>query len=146
SGWDTEAARAYQSILRNDLVDEVVLVPESRAALLHALEIGLIRRSEVEKTVLVIDVGSLTTDFTVVADLEARPIERGRQLGAWLIDQSVLRWIVDHSPDREALVAAFAADPSHRTRCEIASREAKVRFFDPSFERAPNPRPVFVLE
>lgn len=146
SGWDAGAAAAYRALLRNDVVDEVVLVPESRAALLHALEIGLIRRSEVEKTVLVIDVGSLTTDFTVVADLQARPIERGRQLGAGLIDQSVMRWVLDHSSDREALVAAFAVDPSHRTRCEIACREAKVRFFDPSFERAPSPRPIFVLE
>jgi len=146
SGWSAESAAAYRDLLRNDVVDEVTLVPESRAALLHALEIGLIRRSEVERTVLVVDVGSLTTDFTVVADLHARPSERGQQLGAGLIDLSILRWVLDHSPDREAILAAFEADQSHRTRCEIASREAKVRFFDPSFERAPNPRPIFLLE
>jgi hypothetical protein len=110
------------------------------------LEVGLIRRSEVERTVLVIDVGSLTTDFTVVADLHARPSERGHQLGAGLIDRTILRWILDHSPDRAAILAAFEIDPSHRARCEIACREAKVRFFDPSFERSPNPRPIFVLE
>ena len=57
-----------------------------------------------------------------------------------------MRWVLDHSPDREAILAAFEVDPSHRTRCEIACREAKVRFFDPSFERSPNPRPIFVLE
>ena len=146
SGWDADAAAAYSALLRNDVVDEVVLVPESRAALLHALEIGLIRRTEVERTVLVIDIGSLTTDFTIVADLQARPVERGQQLGAGRIDQSVLQWVLDHSPDRDALLAAFHADPSHRTRCEIACREAKVRFFDPSFERASSPRPIFVLE
>jgi hypothetical protein len=146
SGWSAEAAAAYRELLRNDVVSEVTLVPESRAALLHALEVGLIRRSEVERTVLVIDIGSLTTDFTVVADLQARPSERGHELGAGLIDRSVLRWVLDHSPDREAILAAFEIDPSHRTRCEIACREAKVRFFDPSFERAPNPRPIFVLE
>ncbi len=146
SGWDAEAATAYRTLLRNDVVRDLVLVPESRAALLHAVEIGLIRRAEIEKTVLVIDVGSLTTDFTVVADLHARPSERGHELGAGLIDKSVLRWILDRSPDRDALLAAFAHDPSHRTRCEIACREAKVRFFDPSFERSPNPRPIFVLE
>jgi hypothetical protein len=146
SGWNAAAAAAYRDLLRNDIVDDVVLVPESRAALLHALEIGLIRRTEVEKTVLVIDIGSLTTDFTVVADLRARPVERGHQLGAGLIDKSVLRWVLDHSPDREALLAAFDVEPSHRTRCEIACREAKVRFFDPSFQRAPSPRPIFMLE
>jgi molecular chaperone DnaK (HSP70) len=146
SGWSAEAAAAYRDLLRNDVVAEVTLVPESRAALLHALEVGLIRRSEVERTVLVIDVGSLTTDFTVVADLQARPSERGHELGAGLIDRSTLRWVLDHSPDRAAILAAFEVDPSHRARCEIACREAKVRFFDPSFERAPNPRPIFVLE
>lgn len=146
SGWDAEASAAYRELLRNDVVRDVVLVPESRAALLHAVEIGLIRRPEIEKTVLVIDVGSLTTDFTVVADLHSRPSERGHALGAGLIDTGVLRWILDHSPDRAAILAAFEHDPSHRTRCEIACREAKVRFFDPSFERSPNPRPIFVLE
>ena len=146
SGWSAEAAVAYRDLLRNDIVPDVTLVPESRAALLHALEVGLIRRSEVERTVLVIDIGSLTTDFTVVADLQARPSERGHQLGAGLIDRSILRWVLDHSSDREAILEAFEIDPSHRTRCEIACREAKVRFFDPSFERSPNPRPIFVLE
>jgi hypothetical protein len=146
SGWTASAAADYRALLHNDIVDDLVLVPESRAALLHALETGLIRRAEVAKTVLVIDIGSLTTDFTVVADLQARPVERGRQLGAGLIDRSTLRWILDRSPDREAILAAFEIDPSHRTRCEIACREAKVRFFDPSFERAPSPRPIFVLE
>jgi len=146
SGWSADVAVAYADLLRNDIVSDLVLVPESRAALLHALEIGLIRRAEVEKTLLVVDIGSLTTDFTVVADLHNRPSERGHRLGAGLIDKSVLRWVLDHSPDREALLAAFAIDPSHRTRCEIACREAKVRFFDPSFERSPNPRPIFVLE
>jgi hypothetical protein len=146
SGWSAEAATAYRDLLRNDVVPDLTLVPESRAALLHALEVGLIRRSEVERTVLVIDIGSLTTDFTIVADLQARPSERGHQLGAGLIDRSILHWVLDHSPDREAILAAFEIDPSHRTRCEIACREAKVRFFDPSFERSPNPRPVFVLE
>src|SRR5215213_110375 len=146
SGWSAEAAAAYRELLRNDVVPDVTLVPESRAALLHALEVGLIRRSEVEQTVLVIDIGSLTTDFTIVADLQARPSERGHQLGAGLIDRSILHWVLDHSPDREAILAAFEIDPSHRTRCEIACREAKVRFFDPSFERSPSPRPIFVLE
>jgi hypothetical protein len=146
SGWSAEAASAYRDLLRNDVVPEVALVPESRAALLHALEVGLIRRSEVERTVLVIDVGSLTTDFTIVADLQSRPSERGHELGAGLIDRSILRWVLDHSPERDAILAAFEVDPSHRTRCEIACREAKVRFFDPSFARAPNPRPIFVLE
>lgn len=146
SGWSTEASAAYRDLLRNDVVHEVTLVPESRAALLHALEAGLIRRSEIERTVLVIDVGSLTTDFTAVADLQARPSERGRELGAGLIDRSIMRWVLDHSPDREAILAAFEIDPSHRTRCEIACREAKVRFFDPSFERSPNPRPIYLLE
>jgi hypothetical protein len=146
SGWSADAVAAYRDLLRNDIVPDVTLVPESRAALLHALEVGLIRRSEVDRTVLVIDIGSLTTDFTVTADLQARPSERGHQLGAGLIDKSILRWVLDHSPDREAIQSAFAIDPSHRTRCEIACREAKVRFFDPSFERSPNPRPIFVLE
>jgi hypothetical protein len=146
SGWSAEAAGAYRDLLRNDIVPDVTLVPESRAALLHAREVGLIRRSEGERTVLVIDIGSLTTDFTVVADLQARPSERGHQLGAGLIDRSILDWILAHSPDREAILAAFEVDPSHRTRCLIACREAKVRFFDPSFERSPNPRPIFVLE
>jgi hypothetical protein len=146
SGWTAEASATYRDLLRNDIVRDVVLVPESRAALIHAVEIGLIRRHEVEKTVLVIDVGSLTTDFTVVTDLHTRPSERGHELGAGLIDRSVLRWILDHSADRAPILAAFEHDPSHRTRCEIACREAKVRFFDPSFERSPNPRPIFVLE
>src|SRR4029078_12427023 len=82
SGWSAEAATAYRDLLRNDIVPAVTLVPEARAALLHAFEVGLIRRSEVERTVLVIDIGSLTTDFTVVADLQARPSERGRARGA----------------------------------------------------------------
>jgi hypothetical protein len=146
SGWSPEASAAYRELLRNDIVGEVVLVPESRAALLHALEIGLIRRAEIEKTVLVIDIGSLTTDFTIVSNLVTRPTEQGRTLGAGLIDTAILRWVLDRSPDRAAILAAFEHDPSHRTRCEIACREAKVRFFDPSFQESPNPRPIYVLE
>ena len=40
SGWSADAVAAYRDVLRNDVVREIVPVPESRAALLHAVEIG----------------------------------------------------------------------------------------------------------
>ncbi|NEQ78194.1 MAG: hypothetical protein F6K23_37510 [Okeania sp. SIO2C9] len=81
SGWQTAEKNAYQQMMTEAGLKNVSIVQESRAALMHAKEAGTIKPSELAKSVLVIDIGSSTTDFTWVIDKNDNPIDSGLNLG-----------------------------------------------------------------
>lgn len=91
AGWDRRSVKAYLRQLRAMDVP-VRLVAESQSALVHVRD----RRAEREgdgglDRVLVVDVGSSTTDFTVVEDLRPRNLPVGAELGCREIDAAVAR-------------------------------------------------------
>lgn len=107
SGWGDTIRRKYETIFRQ-IVDDVIdvrVVPESRAALLEAKEKGLLGAVENrDAAVLIIDIGSSTTDYTYVRNLRALPFDSGSlQLGASKIDYALARDLVSKAARSGAL-------------------------------------------
>ncbi len=154
SGWWIEEIQTYQKIL-SETVPNSTVVKESRAALMHAKESGIFTIQELEKSVLVIDIGSSTTDFTLVKGMSDTPIDFGRDLGASLIEKEILKKTLEihrqyrqknediiklgkHLNDEEIwtleeiekLETIFKQSPIYRNRCELRCRKAKEEYFN----------------
>jgi len=143
SGWDLATCVAYEDLLREVVgrlhpTHEVLVVPESRAAMLASREQVRAARAGSGPlpadlgSALIIDMGSLTTDYTYVADLrEAIRDKDIGQLGAGLIDKLLLRRTIgQHEPERDrALIQRVMDDNYQQMRLEFACRQAKERYF-----------------
>ena len=114
SGWSRATCEAYEELLRRVVTGlhpdhEVEVVPESRAAMLYAQSQRRTRRGGIRVrlpdlgSVLVIDMGSLTTDYTYVANLGESPLDHGSaRLGAALIDQQLMLRTIEGHPGQRA--------------------------------------------
>jgi hypothetical protein len=151
SGWDSGVRDGYARLLRTAGLDRpgvtIEVVPESRAALLYARDSGEVpvEANQLSGTVLIIDIGSSTTDFTVVTGRHLRPpVDSGTRLGANLIDKLILRWAIDHSEHRELIEKLIEEDPYERLRLELFCRRAKEQYFraDPQRWREDPDRPI----
>ncbi|ERN41036.1 hypothetical protein KR51_00022930 [Rubidibacter lacunae KORDI 51-2] len=129
SGWQAEAVRDYQMMMIEAMLKNVTIVRESRAALMHAKEIKKIRPSELTKSVLVIDIGSSTTDFTWVINENDNPIDYGKNLGASLIDKAIFERTLNAHAQRAELEVIFKQYPVYLRRCEFACRINKEVYF-----------------
>ncbi len=129
SGWNDEEIRAYEQLLSAYTLPNVTVVKESRAALMHAKESKLFVINQLNKSVLVIDIGSSTTDFTLVKGMEEHPKDFGYDLGASLIDKAILAWTLTNHEDRQQLEELFEQQPAYRYRCELRCRKAKEEYF-----------------
>jgi len=140
SGWSRATCEAYEELLRRVVTGlhpdhEVEVVPESRAAMLYAQSQRRTRRGGIRVrlpdlgSVLVIDMGSLTTDYTYVANLGESPLDHGSaRLGAALIDQQLMLRTIEGHRDSELLKRAIRDEYQH-ARLEFACRQAKERYF-----------------
>ena len=120
----------YETTLSRAGIPRLTVVKESRAALLNVIESGGITKEELRANVLIIDLGSSTTDLTLVTGGTAdAPMDFGLDLGAALIDKQILeRTILAHAqPD--AVRSALAGDPKARERCEFLCRRVKEEYF-----------------
>ena len=139
SGWTLEERKLYQQIMLDAGLTSVFIVSESRAALMHAKEMNKITATDLTKSILIIDVGSSTTDFTWLTDENDHPLDFGNNLGASLIDQAIFQRTLDAHPQKEELSKIFAEYPSWQHRCEFACRLTKEEYFrDPTFYDEPD--------
>lgn len=154
SGWWIEEIQTYQQLLSETVLNTTV-VKESRAALMHAKESGIFTIQELEKSVLVIDIGSSTTDYTLVKGMSDTPIDFGHDLGASLIEKEILKKTIEiHRNYREKrqnilklgkhlrneeiwtleeidkLETILKQSPIYRNRCELRCRKAKEEYFN----------------
>ncbi|QDQ15519.1 Hsp70 family protein [Streptomyces spectabilis] len=143
SGWDKGEYEEYVRLLRSTVTglfpgQRVELIPESRAAMLYAKESEEFKNAEQELmgavagrgTVLVMDMGSLTTDYTFVSGTSELPVsDWNSRFGASLIEKELLRRVVADHRDSALLEEALAHDPLQRARLEFACRRAKERYF-----------------
>ncbi|EPH39752.1 hypothetical protein ABT390_24680 [Streptomyces aurantiacus] len=102
AGWDDSSVAAYLRQL--GAIDVPVrLVAESQSALVHVRDRRAKRRDGGGlDRVLVVDVGSSTTDFTVVEDLKPRNLPVGAELGCREIDAALARIVrkdFENSPE-----------------------------------------------
>ncbi|GIE76581.1 hypothetical protein Aph02nite_25310 [Actinoplanes philippinensis] len=107
AGWPAEVVDAYGRHL-NRLEVPVHLMPESQSALLHVRDRGRDQR-QLER-VLIVDIGSSTTDFTIVEDLSPRNLPVGAALGCRQIDEQLAELVRAALPHDTALAEALACD------------------------------------
>lgn len=133
-GWTTNARQRYAAVIRDGgLTIQESPVGESRAAFLYTKygSDGNVPEKMLDGNVLVIDMGSSTTDLAyIVAGKDCTANVFGAaHLGGGLIDQMLLEQCVEAHPKKDELKAFFARTPGIRHRCEIKARRVKEQFF-----------------
>ena len=130
SGWSVSDREEYQMLLKESGIPLLSVVPESRAAFMQAKEAGKLDYDKLKSAVLIVDIGSSTTDFTLVKSLHEIPIDFGsNDLGASLIDKAIFARTLANHEDKALLEQVFEDYPHHQARCELACRKAKEDYF-----------------
>ncbi|QSJ18983.1 Hsp70 family protein [Nostoc sp. UHCC 0702] len=130
SGWSISDREEYQKLLQEAGIPQLNVVPESRAAFMQAKEAGKLEYEKLRSSVLIVDIGSSTTDFTLVKSLSEVPIDFGSNaLGASLIDKAIFERTLANHEQSSLLEKVFGEYPHHQARCELACRKAKEDFF-----------------
>ncbi|HEY9609106.1 hypothetical protein [Allocoleopsis sp.] len=130
SGWSVSDREDYQKLLKETGIPLLSVVPESRAAFMQAKEAGKLDYDKLKSAVLIVDIGSSTTDFTLVKSLHEIPIDFGSNaLGASLIDKAIFARTLANHKDKALLERVFEDYPHHQARCELACRKAKEDYF-----------------
>jgi molecular chaperone DnaK (HSP70) len=97
---------------------------------MQAKEAGKLDYDKLKSAVLIVDIGSSTTDFTLVKSLHEIPIDFGsNDLGASLIDKAIFARTLANHEDKALLEQVFEDYPHHQARCELACRKAKEDYF-----------------
>ncbi|MBW4575179.1 MAG: Hsp70 family protein [Aphanothece sp. CMT-3BRIN-NPC111] len=130
SGWSASDRTEYQKLLQESGIPLVGVIPESRAAFMQAKEAGKLDYNKLKSSVLIVDIGSSTTDFTLVKSLHEIPIDFGSNaLGGSLIDKAIFARTVANHEDKALLERVLEQYPHHQARCELACRKAKEDYF-----------------
>jgi molecular chaperone DnaK (HSP70) len=127
SGWVAEEVQQYQQVFEEAGLPHVQVVQESRAAFISARESESLRREQLQDAILLIDVGSSTTDLTYIKGLHIREEPVGHQLGAGLIDEHLLAINLAGQPD---VAQYFKVFPEARKKCLLLCRSAKESYFN----------------
>ena len=133
AGWDRQAREEYREIFEKTGYPPVRIISESRAALVSAcqsrhLQIG---QDILSKPVLVVDIGSSTTDFAYVcggSEVEMRTAGEVT-LGGGVMDEILLGEAVEASPDAGHIRRVFEASEPWKNYCEFAARKLKEKYF-----------------
>ncbi|MGB6230767.1 MAG: hypothetical protein WBF53_11660, partial [Litorimonas sp.] len=129
SGWSEAVRGHYRRLFTKAAgLSQARIVSESRAALMTALEQGYLSMDDARASVLIVDIGSSTTDFTYCRDLEADDVGHN-VLGSGLLDTQIFELNLARQPQRERIEALLKSHPSYRPILEFWCREAKEAFF-----------------
>jgi molecular chaperone DnaK (HSP70) len=128
SGWDAGVRDRYKSAFESAGLRHVRIVSESRAALMTALEQGYLSMEDARASVLIVDIGSSTTDFTYCRDLAADDVGHN-VLGSGLLDTEILKINLDRQKQKSKVNALLKAHPAYKTILEFWCREAKEAYF-----------------
>lgn len=130
SGWSVTEREEYENLLKEAGIGLLSVVPESRAAFMQAKEGGKLDYYELKSSVLIVDIGSSTTDFTLVKSLSEIPMDFGQNaLGASLIDKAIFARTLASHGQKALLEKVFEQHPHHRSRCELQCRKVKEDYF-----------------
>ncbi|MFN6566901.1 Hsp70 family protein [Dendronalium sp. ChiSLP03b] len=130
SGWSINEREEYQKLLQQAGIPQLNVVPESRAAFMQAKEAGKLEYEKLLSSVLIVDIGSSTTDFTLVKSLEEIPVDFGSNaLGASLIEKAIFERTLAKHEQKALLEKVFLEYPHHQARCELACRKTKEDYF-----------------
>jgi hypothetical protein len=107
------------------------LVPESRGAMLEGIKAGLFAKASQHQSgwVLVVDMGSSTSDFTAVniSQKTSAPVDYGEEIGARLIDRAIAQLALQQHKEKDRLCQLF--NDAGRAQFELFCREMKERYY-----------------
>ncbi|MBP3217274.1 MAG: Hsp70 family protein [Lachnospiraceae bacterium] len=133
AGWDQSAREDYRAIFEKTGYPPVRIISESRAALVSAcqsryLQVGY---DILSRPVLVVDIGSSTTDFAYIMGGREVELRTGGEvfLGGGIMDEILLETALKDSEKEQKIRAVFAENDAWRTYCEFAGRRLKERYF-----------------
>lgn len=129
SGWSEDDKNVYEQIMsESDLRGYVFAVKESRAASVRAYKSKNFTIEQLEEPILVVDIGSSTTDLTFVYKLRAEDYGAS-ELGSSLIDKAILEYCINQSENGNQLKNRFKKYPPDKKYCEIQCRKVKEEYF-----------------
>ncbi len=133
AGWNKNAREEYRSIFERSGYPPVRIISESRAALVCAcqskhLQVGY---DILSKPVLVVDIGSSTTDFAYICGGREVEMQTAGEvaLGGGIMDELLLERAVSESPDADRIRRVFQESEPWRSYCEFAARKLKEKYF-----------------
>lgn len=134
AGWDKNAREHYREIFERAGYPPVKIISESRAALVSAcqskhLQVGV---DILSKPVLVVDIGSSTTDFAYIMGGKEVEMQTAGEvvLGGGLMDEILLDESVAASGLlRKKIQSVFDESEPWRTYAEFAARRLKEKYF-----------------
>ena len=133
AGWDRAARERYRAIFEDVGYPPARIVSESRAALISAcqsrhFQVGY---DIMSKPVLVVDIGSSTTDFAFILGRREVELQTAGEvrLGGGIMDELLLEESIGRSGDPERVRRALEASPPWRSYCEFAARRLKEQYF-----------------
>ena len=133
AGWDAEARARYERIFETLGFPSPHVVSESRAVMVGAIQSNSVQDYIDLRTrsVLVVDIGSSTTDFAYVNKGKEQEIRTGGEvrLGGGVMDEILLSACVDASPDAKALRAVMEESESWRVDSELHARRLKEQYY-----------------
>ena len=133
AGWERAARERYRRIFEDTGYPPSRIISESRAALISAcqskhFQVGY---DIMSKPVLVVDIGSSTTDFAFIMgghEVELQTAGEVR-LGGGIMDELLLEESIRGSADPDAVRRALEESPPWRSYCEFAARRLKEQYF-----------------
>ena len=129
SGWSDADRENYRELFQTAGLKTVRIVPESRAALMTALEQGYLDIEAARSSVLIVDIGSSTTDFTYCRDLEAEDVGHNI-LGSGLLDTLIFDINLARQKERKKITQLIDRYPHYRPIMEYWCRLAKEQYFN----------------
>ena len=133
AGWDKNARERYRAIFEKASFPPTRIVSESRAAMVSAcqsrhLQVGY---DILSKPVLVVDIGSSTTDFAYIVGGKEKQFETSGEvaLGGGLMDELLLEKAIESSKKPQDIREIFEKSEPWRTYCEFKARRLKERYF-----------------
>ena len=133
AGWDRTDREEYRAIFEDVGYPPAKVISESRAALVSAcrsrhLQVGY---DILSKPVLVVDIGSSTTDFAFISGGREVELKTAGEvmLGGGIMDEILLDEAVRASSHREKIKKIFAENPAWKNYCEFAARRLKEKYF-----------------
>ena len=133
AGWDAQTRERYRYIFEQIGYPPVKIISESRAALVSACQSKhqQVGYDILSHPVLVVDIGSSTTDFAYISGGKEAPLHTAGEvfLGGGIMDELLLDCSLETSKDGKRLREVFAESPSWRSYCEFAARRLKEKYF-----------------
>ncbi|MBP3815592.1 MAG: Hsp70 family protein [Firmicutes bacterium] len=135
AGWDKNTREHYREIFESVGFPPAKIISESRAAMVSAcqskhLQVGL---DILSKPVLVVDIGSSTTDFAYIMGGKEVEMQTAGEvvLGGGLMDEILLEESVENANPlfRKKIRNALDESEPWRAYCEFAARRLKEKYF-----------------